>query len=71
MENTDVKYVKFCNEDGDKFSAELRSYNPVTRSGYANYYKNGELYASLMVFLLKDTDEFITEEEFNKTIKLK
>ena len=34
----------------------------------ANYYKNGELYASYQQFILRDTDIQITEREFNKMI---
>jgi hypothetical protein len=34
----------------------------------ANYYKNGELYASYQQFILRDTDTQITEREFNKMI---
>ena len=34
----------------------------------ANYYKNGELYASYQQFILRDTDIQITEREFNKII---
>ena len=64
-----MKKVKWIDDDNIICVADIRSWNEITNSGIANYYRKGKLYAPLQKFILKEDDIEISEEEFNKYLE--